>query len=409
MNFSTRKSWAMIVFLWLCGVFAAVQIAKVSVIFQDYSAYLGADTAGNALQAGLLIGAVSIVPMVLGFLSGPIFQRMGYRNVLLASLLLGSLCSLHQAFDTDLTRILLSRVFEGFSMLGIVVVAPILITQISSAKIISLSMSLWATFFGFAFAISGWAAPVLIAIGGYPLVFAAHAGVLVLLAVLTVFIIPNAVNGADNKLQDAEQASKIGEVVRELLQDVARSIRKYAVLAPGVVFLAHTLLYTPILTFLPPFISDGRNLGTLVFELSMVSILGTIVSGPLAQYLLNPIRTMFLGFLGMVAALIALLALPGLDAGASYTLALLLLFFSGMIQGTVFSSIGYVNTSEYDRVVSNSTTVQLGNIGSTFGPMIFALVVVSGYAPLLWGFVLLTVLGLVAVLFVRTPKKARAV
>ena len=133
--------------LWLAGLGAAAQFAKIAVPFADFRTLYPNVGPGFAW----LLSMISVVGIFLGLTAGVLAAKFGYVKLLISGLVLGAVMSFWQALLPSFPAMLVSRLIEGFSHLSIVVVAPTLIAQISSDRFRGMAMTLWSTFFGVSF------------------------------------------------------------------------------------------------------------------------------------------------------------------------------------------------------------------------------------------------------------------
>ena len=115
-----RTPVALILALWIGGLCAAAQFAKISLVFPELLALY--PQAGAA--AGFLVSLLSFIGMLLGLFAGMIVAQLGYRQLLLAAFLLGAVLSTYQATLPSFEMMLASRLLEGASHLVIVVARP---------------------------------------------------------------------------------------------------------------------------------------------------------------------------------------------------------------------------------------------------------------------------------------------
>jgi DHA1 family inner membrane transport protein len=120
----------LVLVLWLAGLGAAAQFAKISIILPELREFYPDAT----LSLGFLVSLLSVIGIFLGLFAGLIATQIGFRKILIYALVLGSIISAFQATMPAISLLLVSRVFEGFSHLGIVVAAPTLIAQISTTR-----------------------------------------------------------------------------------------------------------------------------------------------------------------------------------------------------------------------------------------------------------------------------------
>ena len=165
-----RGSWPLILALWGAGLSAAMQYAKISVIYD----LLGQIYPDSGAALGWLVSMVGGIGILLGVVAAMLVARVRYRRALLGALWLGALVSAAQALLPALPVMLGLRLIEGLSHLAIVVAAPTLIAQIATDRQRGLALTLWGTFFGVAFAIMAWGGRPLALAAGVPALFVLH-------------------------------------------------------------------------------------------------------------------------------------------------------------------------------------------------------------------------------------------
>ncbi|TNU74096.1 MFS transporter [Miniimonas arenae] len=364
-----RTRWIPVGLLVVVGIAAAMQFAKVAAIFVPVAAvYDASDTA-----TALLLSAPAFVGLVLGLTAGVYVARLGFRRVLLWCLGIGTVLGLVQAVLPPLPIFIGTRVLEGVAHLGLVVACPVLIILLSAPRHVALAMSIWGTFFGLAFAIAGWLAPALEEASGVGAVFLGHAALLAVLLLVVAFALPRV--PGDGPQRDGEAVG--------FLQAHLEAYRSPRTFLPGLVFVFHTTMYVSLITFLPLFAEPSAR-GALLVWMPLVSILGTVVAGFVGQYATTPPVVLLAGYLG-VAALVVVTWSVLVGEGTVVVAALALMVFSGLIQGATFGLIPTLSRDPRVTAHANGVLTQLGNLGSTIGPPLFASVIVgtqrSDFAP----------------------------
>lgn len=82
--------WSRVIVLWLCGIVAAMQFAKISFAFLALQQVYGTSPA----TMGLVLSAVGMMGLVFGVTAGVLAPVIGYERLLLAGLWAGALVSL---------------------------------------------------------------------------------------------------------------------------------------------------------------------------------------------------------------------------------------------------------------------------------------------------------------------------
>jgi len=131
MSENARTPFALVLVLWVGGLCAAAQFAKISLVFPELRA-LYPDAGATS---GFLVSILSFIGMLLGLFAGIIIARLGYRRLLLSTFLFGAALSAFKATLPSFGMMLASRLLEGASHLVIVVVSPTVIAQITAADV----------------------------------------------------------------------------------------------------------------------------------------------------------------------------------------------------------------------------------------------------------------------------------
>lgn len=367
------RSGLTIVALWLAGLGAAAQFGKISVAY----AALGAAYAGyDGVWLGLMVSVVGIVGLVFGTTAGLLVARIGPRRAMLAALVLGAAVSLVQSAFPPYPVMMLTRVLEGVSHLAIVVVGPTAIAAAAPPARQGAAMTLWSSFFGLTYAMLFWLGPGLIAAQGPGALFQAHALWLLACAALLAVLMP-----ADRR--EVPQAGQGGLIAQHLAIYASPFVA-----APAFGFVCYTITYVAVLTLLPGMVSPGWG-GVIGVAMPLVSI---AVSLTLGVWLLGRMAAVRLVQAGFGCAVVAALGLwlfwgqGAVEAGFALAMGAAL----GIVQGASFASIPQLNPAPADRARAAGAIAQLGNLGTTTGTPLLALLVeragASGLALFVLGF-----------------------
>ena len=135
-------SRATILILWLIGVLAAAQLAKMAVLAATLADSFGLSIA----TTGLLISLLEIGGAVFGLAAGVALGRVGARRSLISGLAILAAAGLAEAYASGAPALLSARAAEGMGYLLVVIAAPTLIAAIASERDRAPSLSLWSTF-----------------------------------------------------------------------------------------------------------------------------------------------------------------------------------------------------------------------------------------------------------------------
>ncbi|PZQ99381.1 MAG: MFS transporter [Cereibacter sphaeroides] len=352
----TRHPGLLIFALWAAGLGAAAQFGKISVIFQDLAQIYGGTT-----RTAFMVSIVGFVGLIFGTTSGIAVRRLGLRRVMLAALALGAVISAVQALILPYPLMMASRVLEGVSHLVIVVVAPAVIAQAASARYQGFAMTLWSTFFSLCYAVLALVGPPVANSYGPSGLFLAHSAYMIVIFLMLYVLMPDI-------LPEPGQ----GSGPRALLHAHAEIYASPRIAAPATGFFFYTILYVAILTLLPPLMGSGRAL--VATAMPLVSIAVSLTLGVALLRRLSAVRLVQAGF--------AFAMVGGLCMGLGWSLdvlrfggALLLAAALGIVQGASFASIPQLNASEGDRILSSGAVAQLGNLGTSTGTPLLALMI----------------------------------
>jgi MFS family permease len=354
---SSTTHWPQVITLWLCGVLAAMQFSKISFAFQALQAtYEATPTA-----MGWILSTVGTVGLVLGVTAGLCAPAIGYRRLLLLGMGLGAVLAALQALILPFELLWLTRLFEGFSQLAVVVAAPVLIIRQSARRNHSLVMGLWSTFVAVAFAVTAAGGGWVLANFQLSGLFLVHALGLTTMFVLVLLMVP----------KDAAQAQP-WPALTALPRLHVRLYQHWVTALPGLCFFCYTSSAIALLTFLPQHVGADRAWVAVILPFAAIS--GTFSAGWLAQSLVAPRRLVLGAFTAM--------ALVGLGLGVCLMMgvrmapvAVLLTYTVGLAGGSSFALIPYLSREPAVQARANGAVAQMGNLGSTLGPPLFALTI----------------------------------
>jgi predicted MFS family arabinose efflux permease len=383
----TKHPALLILAIWAAGLGAAAQFGKISVLYDDLLAIYGGPG-----RVALMVSVVGMVGLVFGTTAGILVQRLGLRSVLLAALVMGGAISALQASMPAYPLMMAMRVLEGVSHLAIVVVGPVMIAQAASARYQGLAMTLWSSFFGLSYAALAVIGPLL-AVEGPHRLFLAHAGYMMAIALLLWPLLPRVELPPPPAITLAGLARQHGKI--------------YAsprIAAPATGFFFYTILYVAILTLLPPMMGAQRALAA-----SAMPLVSIAVSLTLGVWMLRRVSAVSLVQAGFAVAMLGSLGMGlGWDnpqvrlAGALVVAAAL-----GIVQGASFASIPQLNAAPSDRSLASGAVAQLGNLGTTTGTPILALLISSFGVVGIVGFAVPLCLGGIAVNALQAARRGQ--
>ena len=362
-----RGSWPLILALWGAGLGAAMQYAKISVIYD----LLGGIYPEGGAALGWLVSVVGGIGIVLGVVAAMLVARVRYRRALLAALWLGALVSLGQALLPPLPVMLGLRVIEGISHLAIVVAAPTLIAQIATDHQRGLALTLWGTFFGVAFAVMAWGGLPFARAAGIPALFAAHAAYM---AGFALYLAP--------RLRTLPEEGDIPAFSLTTILNTHKAIyTSPRIAAPAAGWLFYTFCFVSILTVLPPYL-DATVRALVMGAMPLVSIAVSMTLGVVLLRYISAVNVVIAGFAASALCMVWLWAVP-----AAVFACLALAAAMGLIQGASFAAVPQLNTGAQAQTQANGAMAQMGNLGNTLGTPVMAMALAG------WGYFSLPVLA----------------
>jgi MFS family permease len=348
--------------LWAAGLGAAAQYGKVAVVYDLLPGlYPGA---GAAL--GWAVSLVGVVGILLGVVAGVVVSRVGMRRAMIAGLIGGAALSVLQALAPPFWAFLALRVVEGVFHLALVVAAPSLIAEVSAPRHRPLTLTLWGTFFGVAFALLAALGVPLAERHGVPALFLAHAVWMAAFAALLAVMLPRDPPGAG-----ALPAPGV------LLRRSAAIYASPRIGAPALGWIFYTFSFVALLTLIPPWIPEPARMPT-VTAMPLVSIAASLTLGVALTRATSAVATTVLGFSLSAAGAAAFLLAPGAPALCLFVAAAL-----GLVQGASFAAVPELNVPAADRALANGGLAQAGNLGNTLGvPVLAAGIAAFGHTGL---------------------------
>ena len=362
--------------IWAAGLGAAAQFGKMSVIYQQ----LGVVYSGHsAVEIGFMVSIIGIIGLIFGTTAGVLVGRIGAKHAMLLALALGAVVSLAQSVMPSFGWMLVSRVPEGLSHLAIVVVGPTAIAATATPRFQGLVMTLWGSFFGLTFTILALFGPGLVANHGIGAMFQAHAMWLVFCAAALAVLMP------------PDPAYLPASIRSTLLAQHLKTYRSPRIAAPAVGFVCYTITYVALLTLLPGAVAADWGHFTAV-AMPLVSIFVSLTLGVWLLGQISAVRVVQAGFAVAGLAAVGLWAVWGQgpwQAGFACLLSAAL----GIVQGASFASIPQLNLAPGDRALAAGAIAQLGNLGTTTGTPLLALILpvagAGGLAVFVAGFCIL--------------------
>ncbi|MBU2935971.1 MULTISPECIES: MFS transporter [Pacificibacter] len=342
-----RTPFILVIVLWLSGVLAAGQFAKISVTFP----YFREAFSSHGATLGFLVSLVSTVGLVCGLFAGAFVARVGARKPLVAALCLGAGLSIYQSSIPSFAPFLISRLFEGLSHLLIVVAAPTVLGQVTEPRHRAVTMASWSTVFAVSFAVFSWGGTSLVDRFGVPFLFLCHGvGMVVAAFAVWIFLPSHIIPRSPDPLT--------------LRAIVARHITAYTspwIVAPAAGWFFYAAGFVALVTVMPDFFTpEHRHALVGILPLSALCVSMTLGIALVRRFTSIPV--VIGGFcISMAMTLSLAFGVPVEWAGIA------ILATTGLAQAGSFSAIPVLNVAPQDQALANGALAQLGNAGNMVG------------------------------------------
>lgn len=389
-----HTNWPAVLTLFLGGVLAAMQFAKIPPTLAALTRTFGL----SALGSGLMVSAIGLMGVVFSVLAVAPINRHGPRRLFVLGLLFGALCSATEALAQNAATLLSLRFLEGLSQLVLVIAGPALMARSSRPADRGLTLPLWGSIFGVGFAVMSVVAPGLLSVAGWRGLFGAHAAALLAVAgACWCLVAPDPPVGGPDPARPNPLA-----VYRDVYADPRR-------LLLAACFCAYTLVFVALLTYTTRMFEQRLDLDAAQATrwggvLALVALTATLGAGPLLRLVRRPAWALSGAYGGLAAC--ALLVFGG-QLGVSLTLAcsVLMLACAGSVPGMVFATVPRLAATPADTARASGAISQFGNLGSFLGAPLLG----SGIGLLGWPGAGLYVLACAALGIVMAWRLGRAI
>lgn len=352
--------WLTVAALVLTGVLGAAQMFKYAPALPLIRAELGI----GLVAGGWLISLANMLGATVGVAAGLMADRFGQRRMLVGGLLTFALSTGLGAFAPSAALLFVSRFFEGFGFLCIVISAASLIARECQPKDRSLALTIWGCYNPFGGALLLVAAPFVMQAIGWRGLWLAMSCATVLTLVLVLLARP--------------RPRPPGTVPMAISANLRRAAAVPGSWLIGASFGLYTLQYVVIMSWLPSVMVETRHIplgtaGLLTALAIAVNIIGNLIAGwGLRQ---NIRHGVLIGVTGALMALSAAVIFSELPDLWRYFGCISLSLWGGMLPGSVLASVPVLAPSPSQIGAVNGFAVQGSNIGLLLGPPIAGAIV----------------------------------
>jgi MFS family permease len=292
-----RTDWLAIFVIFLSGLVAAMQFAKVAPIMNTIGAELGLDAVG----AGLAVSIIGLVGILFAITVGAIVSAIGTGRGILIALFGGGLIAIAGGWSPGAFTFLASRFCEGFSHLLIVVCAPALMSAHAAQKDKPVALSIWGCFFGLGFAIASAAAPLIVPYAGWRGFMMSHGAAMLIIGVMAKLVLARSGH--------IDQRTALPSL-RAIVNTHVEVFRSGGPLLLSLTFCAYTILFLAALTFLTLYLATEaswapESVGAFMSVASFVTLIFTLVAGFLVKAGVTLFQSFAAAFAGLAITSIA--------------------------------------------------------------------------------------------------------
>ncbi len=391
----SKKSWFHVAVLYLAGIIAGMQFAKLSVTIEYIQASLGV----SAIYSSWILSALGSMGLLFGATIGVIVGRYSPFTLLAGGLWTAGVISFLQPLLGNPALLMASRVGESFTQLMIVSAAPTAMLMCTEKKYQTTVMALWGSFFSVAFLLVQGVAPWVLSTWGWEAIFYGHGLVTFLVACgVTMFATQSDLlqGGGSKRNQDSFTFRLFIKQHKEVYGRIGSAL-------PSMLFMTYTMVYLAFLTYIPMLFQQRYGVGSslervLIVGMPLLSLGGTLISGiALRCKRVSPFTILTSAYLGMIIT-VGFLMIP--SSATLFTLAALCFVTgSGVLQSTIFGIIPYLSDNPTTHAYANGGIAQMGNMGTTLGAPIFAILLTYGWSfallfPIFWSLVGISIIML---------------
>ncbi|RDL52530.1 Purine efflux pump PbuE [Ensifer sp. M14] len=348
-----KTDWIAVTAVVTAGMVAAMQVGKGLIAGPLLQADLGLDLAA----LGWITSVFAIVGVVGGMPVGAMVAAIGDRRMVcvgMGILLIGILIG---AASPNFTLLILSRIFEGFGFLLVVVAGPAILMRIVAPTRRDLVFALWSCFMPAGMAIAMLSGPLF---ASWQAIWWNN-GLIALLSLLTVIAVVS-------PSQATGRATAGG-----LRADIATTLTSRGPLLLFALFALYSLMTFTLFSFLPILLVARMNIslgtaGLLSALITLANVIGNLVAGTMLSRGVGRSR--------LVIAAATLMGTSGLwiflsQSGDTLTFALCVLFsaIGGLIPATLISTVPMLSPRPSLVPMAMGLLMQGSNLGQLVGPV----------------------------------------
>ena len=355
------------------------------------------------IGAGAVASTFHAVAAVVAILVGIFADGWGYRRVLAAGLVFLGLGSLTGAFVTSDVALLITRFFEGFGFVAVIVASPSLIAEAcTDPRKRDLALGIWGAYFPAGWGLMAIVAPLFVAVWGWRSLWII--GALMMAAFLVLMLVVG---------RTAPSRRQFSPLPTEATSSVAAVLRLPGPWLLAAAFATFTLMWVGLMVWLPTYFIEEEGYSqalaaVLTALVVMCEIIGNVGSGwLLARGVARwKIIAVALPTMGLLSVVILSTPAPGY---LKFVCAGIFSAIGGMIPGAALAGAPVHAPSPRLVGIVNGVLVQGANVGNFLGPIVMgaAAAWLGGWQSAGWLPLAIGGMGVVLALAIRKVEKER--
>lgn len=363
-----KTSWGLVLLFVGAGVVGAFQVGKAPPMLLSIRSELGM----NLFLSGWILSLFSVIGFLTGSVAGALADSFGHRRLLLTGLCLLAMGSLVGSFAPRASLLLAARALEGLGFLIIVVAAPSLVVQVTSAKDLRISLAVWSCFLPAGVAMIMVFIPLVSLALGWRGLWQANALVLIGYALWV-----------RRKTGLLTGGGRVSERRRGTpWRDLRLTLTAGGPILLAGIFATYSLQWLAVMGFLPTLLADEFGFGpgrasVLTAVMVAMNVPGNLMGGWLLHRGLRRWKLIAFASLVMGACSLGIYA-SQLPFPARYAACLLFSLVGGLLPASVLGGAPVYAPSPDQVATTNGLIMQGGQCGQIIGPPILALLVSTG-------------------------------
>ncbi|MCF8149255.1 MAG: MFS transporter [Burkholderiaceae bacterium] len=365
LSIRTETDWRAVLAALLCGIAVAMNVGKVPIALPLLRAEFGL----SLVAAGWVSSMINTLAIVSGVFVGLLGDRFGALRTCLAGLAISILGGVLGMLAGNELVLLVSRFAEGAGVVAVAVSAPALLSSASAPVDRRFALSIWSSYMPTGVALAMLLAPAVIPFFGWRGIWLLTLAVLCLAA------------AAIHRLRPAYRLPPPTEIEAHPLAAAKEALAQPAAWLLAFAMGCWTIQYYALVVWLPTFLKEQRDLGTLTVSiLSCLVVIanapGNLYGGKLLQrgYPRGKLIAASSLLTGLCGFGVFLDLLPDL---LRYGLCVALSLVGGLIPAAVLSASASLARTPKQIGTLQGLFMQVGNLGSFISPPLIAVIVAA--------------------------------